>query len=1579
MLAVVLLAVILVQTDFVQNAVVSRITSKLSRELNTEVRIKHVSIGFFNRLNLEGALIRDQAKDTALYAGAVKLRITDWFFLKDKVELKYIGIENAVVKMDRSDSVWNYQFIVDYFTPETKREENRRKIVLDLKKVDLKNVLFRRFDLWEGKKVQARVGFLYVDAHNMDFVQKRFRINEINMTSPDVIMEDITALNPDVSPRLQSETGLYFNKNNIWVSIDSMQVRKGRFIYHKGEAYKTSADGVFDAKNINLTDLNLVAGKYLFNKDTMMANIRMRTKERSGFELRNLTSAFRLTPQQMEFSNLTIQTPESQVTDYLSLNFNDFNKDFKNFESDITIRGNFVGSRIATNDLGYFAPVFKDWKKIYALSGRMIGTFNDFAINNLFLKSNDNLYVRGNLRMTGLPDFKNTIISLTGMQMSATANELSAFAPKIRELKSPDFNALGRINYQGDFHGTIRDFMTKGMLQTALGNLNANVNMQLPANGEPAYSGIVSTNRFDLGRFLNSKDFGLVSFDGRIEGNSFDLDRASATLNGHFDYLEVKDYTYRDIDVKGVVQNKFFTGELNLADSNAALVGNVEVDFKGDKPRFNVVGDLATINLKNTGFTQKDINISALFDLNFEGNNLDDFVGNAKMLNAAVSVDGRSVQFDSLNIESYYDTDNNKVLTIGSNEFDAEIYGNYVIRDIPATFQSFLHSYYPAIINQPTRIPQNQQARFTINTYNFSDYASLIDPRLSGLDNIKISGEVNTYGDGRFYLNADIPNAMYNNYRLQNGVFKGDGNYSKLDISGNMERLQLAKNTVFPNTQLLVSSETDHSRVKLSTGTGANSFNEVNLDADVYTIDDGVRINFRPSYFILNNKQWDLEERGEIFVGRRQATARNVKFSQGNQELIVESESNNSNNLLVQMRRIDLGDILPLVVPAPEMDGFVNGTVRLKNFFGPFSAEGSLRVDEFKIDGDSVGIVNMISTYDSRNHNILFQGNADNEKYKFDLNGRYAIRDSTNMPLVANFDFKGTRAHILNRFLSTLLSDIEADVFGKLTVAGTFKNPYLLGNLDLRNAAMTVNFTQVRYTADNINLNMTDQLIDLGDVTLKDSYNNQGKLSGVIYHNRLRDMRYDISATSDKLLVLDTKAKDNKNFYGKAIGDVDFSITGPQTNMVMNITGTVADSTDLYIPTADAKDISSADFMVFKDYSKKENTATPASTSSLMVNMDLTVNNRANMHLILDPLTGDIINAKGNGRLYITIPPVGDITMRGRYNIESGRYDFNFLSFVPKPFEFTGGNNYIEWNGDIAMARLNIDAQYTAQNVSVNDLLSGNSAAQVFSNSNIRSYRGDVYVIVEIRGNLEVPDISFRLDFPTGSVINSDPDFAAFLNRLATDKNEMVKQATYLIVFNSFAPYGQTSNMNFASAGVNTISQMITTELNKSLSDALFRITGDRSLQVDISGSTYSSASYYGTAAVNNTLDRQIINARISKSILDGKVIVTFGNNFDFNINAASALRNNNFQWLPDISVQIILSKDGRLRMLVFNRTSLGLAGAAGDIGRQNRQGVSLSYSKDFDKIFYRNRDSLLRDTFRAPAVPPPDSIMQFK
>ncbi|HSB93596.1 MAG TPA: hypothetical protein VLC28_10775, partial [Flavitalea sp.] len=60
MIALVILVWLLIQTTFVQNLIIHRVTSRLSKDLNTTVQIKHVDFDLFNSMLLEGTLVKDQ-------------------------------------------------------------------------------------------------------------------------------------------------------------------------------------------------------------------------------------------------------------------------------------------------------------------------------------------------------------------------------------------------------------------------------------------------------------------------------------------------------------------------------------------------------------------------------------------------------------------------------------------------------------------------------------------------------------------------------------------------------------------------------------------------------------------------------------------------------------------------------------------------------------------------------------------------------------------------------------------------------------------------------------------------------------------------------------------------------------------------------------------------------------------------------------------------------------------------------------------------------------------------------------------------------------------------------------------------------------------------------------------------------------------------------------------------------------------------------------------------------------------------------------------------------------------------------
>jgi hypothetical protein len=602
-------------------------------------------------------------------------------------------------------------------------------------------------------------------------------------------------------------------------------------------------------------------------------------------------------------------------------------------------------------------------------------------------------------------------------------------------------------------------------------------------------------------------------------------------------------------------------------------------------------------------------------------------------------------------------------------------------------------------------------------------------------------------------------------------------------------------------------------------------------------------------------------------------------------------------------------------------------------------------------------VVLLKGNYNSATGMAGFDVVSDNEKYKIVAKGSYNTKDSTGVPMVIDTELKDTKISMLNRFLEGLFSGITGEATGKLRVSGNPEAPDLKGSITLRKGGLKVDYTQVYYYIDSAVFKFDENGIDFGEFNVRDIRNNKGTVKGKLYERGFANMRFDFDMSTNKLLLLDTKPRDNQQFYGRAIGRATLSLKGPQENMRMSITGEVNDTTHIFIPSSISKETADADFIVFKKYGTEMQEEKKTSNTRLNIDLDLTANNQAAIDVILDELAGDVIKATGNGRLQINVPATGTMTMKGRYNIERGSYDFNFQSIIRKPFLLLpDAGNFIEWTGNPYDANLHIDAQYTAEGVTLNELLSNQALNLSTSSGSLRGYRGQVYVIADLRGKLSRPDIGFKIDFPPTSVIKNDNDLMLLMNRLQSDDNEMLKQVTYLIVFSSFASYGEArTSANVTSLGLNTISQKVTSELNKLVSNFLVKLTGDKSLQFDVGTSVYSSSSLFGGQDVGTSkVDRQNVNLKINKSLLDGKLIITFGGDFDFNLSNAQAAQTGNFQWLPDIRVEIVLSNDRKLRAVVFNKSSLDVNSGvnASGLGRRNRQGVSISYTRDFEKIF---------------------------
>lgn len=1562
--ALILLVWLLLQTGPVQNYLVGKVTDRLSKDLHTTVKIDKVDFSLFDKMDLDNTLILDQHKDTLLSAGALKLRITDWFFFKQNIELKYIGLEDAIIRQHRTDSVWNFQFLIDYFASPQKNK-TKNKVVLKIQKLDLKNVVYTKKDDWYGQLMTLKASSLLVDADTIDLTKNLFLIHSIDMDRAYYKVENYDGIDTVKIVRVKRDkTKPLFNPGNIRVHASTINL-KNCFLA-TGLRDEIPVEGFFDGRKIEISRISGTVKNLDFIKDTITAQVDVSAVERSGFRVKELQTNYKLTPQKMELSKLYIKTGGSIITNYFEMQFQDFNADLKDYVDKVVMRSNIRHSIVSTDDIAYFAPALINWKEKFLVNGDFNGTVSDFFVQNVFLKNGYNTYASGNLHVKDVTDPSKSDFTLSNANLQTNSREISFLFPDIAKVKSPDLTALGNVHFVGTVNFKTKNAVinANGALASALGGMSTNLAMAFPKNAEPTYKGNVRAKQFNLGKFLSVPDLGNVTFNGTVEGRSFKIGNISTRLNGNFTSLTYKDYAYSNLTFNGEIKHKNFTGDFKAADTNFNFTSNIIVDLNGEAPSFNVLGDLVNANLRAMKFTTDSVSITGLLDLNFRGHNIDDFLGYAKVLNASVTHNNHTLDFDSLVVTAALDSNNHKELTLASNEFNVSVAGQYSILQLPQSFQAFLSRYFPSYINPPKSDISNQDFVVTLKTFDFDSYAQLIDSNLSDFNDILLTGKINTVKGNKFDWLLNVPSAKYKHYSLEDAKFTGAGTADSLLLTGNIDKIFISDSTYFPNTKIEIHSSNDLSHVFISTSANA-TLNKANLDAEVTTMPDGVRINFHPSSFVLNDKTWNLQNQGEVVIRNHFSSAKNMEFVQGFQKISIETVESNgtSNALAVRLKDLNMGDVFPLFINRPSMEGIANGNIFLRDIYTNFNADAKIQLTQYRLNNDSIGIVDVTANYD-KSGKIIYQVKANNNEFVLDGNGYYDLKDSVGKPLATTLKLDHAKIGILNTFLGTLFDNITGLATGTISLHGSFKDLHLTGEAHLDSGALTVKYTNVRYTIPSADFVFKEDEIDFGTFDIKDKLGNTGTVKGVLKESGFKNNSYNLSMSTNKLLVLDTKAKDNPLFYGNVIGKVNLSLTGPEENMRMSINGEPADISHFYIQTNANSKNSDADFIVFKQYGVQLQPENEANNSNLNIDLNLTANNLVTVSVILDELTGDIIEATGNGKLSIHVPAVGDVSMSGRYNIERGNYNFNFQSLVKRPFELLPEqNSYIEWNGNPYNANINITARYTAKNVTLSDLTSG-SASSILLDQNILGYRGDVYVIADLNGKLSHPDIKFKLDFPEGSAIRSNDNFNRLLAKMESDENEMLKQVTWLIVFNSFSPYGElAAGQSFVqSTGINTISQKVAGVLNSYISDFLYKLTGDKTLHFDVGAKTYSSYSLSG-ASSSNTLDRTAVELKVNKSLLNNKVIITFGGDLDFNISGAAATTSNNgFQWLPDISVQIILSRDRKLRAIVFNHSSIGYGGTAGAIGRVTRQGISISYSRDFDKMFGRDDDINLAD-----------------
>ncbi|MBR4995347.1 MAG: translocation/assembly module TamB domain-containing protein [Alistipes sp.] len=173
-------------------------------------------------------------------------------------------------------------------------------------------------------------------------------------------------------------------------------------------------------------------------------------------------------------------------------------------------------------------------------------------------------------------------------------------------------------------------------------------------------------------------------------------------------------------------------------------------------------------------------------------------------------------------------------------------------------------------------------------------------------------------------------------------------------------------------------------------------------------------------------------------------------------------------------------------------------------------------------------------------------------------------------------------------------------------------------------------------------------------------------------------------------------------------------------------------------PVADSTSYLVRRKMAFERRNRQRQTTT--SSNPLNINIELTAKPNTEVQLVIDPTVGDIIKARGNGEMSMRIVPSANIfEMYGDYTITEGSYLFTLQNIINKKFIIESGST-IQWTGDPLDARLNIDAVYKLK-ASLQPLLSSTTLENI-------TRAVPVECIINLTERLTAPTVTFDIEVP---------------------------------------------------------------------------------------------------------------------------------------------------------------------------------------------------------------------------------------
>jgi hypothetical protein len=1264
-------------------------------------------------------------------------------------------------------------------------------LVLDQQKDTLLNTPKFLVDVTRFSLKKRIIAINTVQINNGSFFLKSYKNKSTNL---DFIIDYF-----DSGPRTVKK-----KKKPYQISFDRIILNNVGFKY-KNYRRDTVMKGVnFD--DVALRDVNGIFENLNTKDHLLQTNIKDLTfKEKSGFYLKNLSAFTTIDTNGIELKKLMLLTNRSRLSDYFQMRFKDFG-DFDDYINKVRMNANFVDSHVSSRDVSFFTSELDQMSLDIDVDGHITGLVNSLRAKKLAVKAGKATYIKGDFIVKGLPYIKETFmdlkIELAGTNKTDLDEIVTSITGKKGTIVPKIVDKFGNINFNGSFTGFQNDFIAFGEFKTQLGRLVSDVNMKIDKKGIPSYTGNVKTYDFNIGTLVDEKMLGRLSASLYVKGRGTEINSLSEKIDGDIDYIDFNNYRYRNVNIDGTFDKKYFDGSLKINDKNVQLTFDGGVNLNPKLPVFNFKASIKNAKLKALKLYKDSLKIDAVFSTNFSGNNLNNIQGNLRLQEIRLDNVKGIYNIDSVDLQAS-GLGKERSLTIKSDILDASIKGQYDLNTIPSYYKALAKKYIPSLKADIVKFG-DQIFQFNLTVKKFEPIAELLVPGLEIEDQAIFAGNFDS-PNNIATLNGFIKKLKYKGIVVNNIIVDENSSPNQIQAIFTSDRVDLNDSLYIKNVNIsnILRNDSLSLNVKLS---NEDDVNQLDLNGLIeFANDTTARVSILPSILKVNNEEWKIQEKVRINFHEGKTEISNFDLNNGRQLLTLDGilSSDPKDLLLVGFKDFSLTTLNPFVKTLGlKLSGNVNGETSLANILKSPEIRDHIKIDSLILNDTYIGVLTDTSSYDGSKNtanistNIIAAdretlralGNLDLEKKEIDLRVKL---DKSELA-------------VFEPFLNNLVSNLKGHVSSSLSVTGALDKPSIKGEVTLDEAAMTINYLKTRYTISD-EVSVDNSVIDIRDLKLLDVDNNEAIANGTVDLNNVNNPTLDVVVNATNFMALNTTEKDNPLYFGQAYATGIFKFKGPTNKMYIDIDAKTEKGTVFNLPLNSSETVSNKDFITFvsKDtanYVKKQ-TSFDGLTMSLKLSVD--ANSTANIFTTLGNLSG-----KGYSKnLALKINSFGDFEMSGDYIIESGSFDFTAQEVINKKFSIRQGGT-IRWTGNPTTAQINLKAIYSLR-ASTTDLYA--AANRESSNANQRVL---TEVEMGLTGLLLKPDIKLDVFFPSNPAIKEE--MQSYFN----DDNNRNLQALSLIIRRSFAPGSGKEDLGkqLSSGVASTATELLFNQFNNVLS-----------------------------------------------------------------------------------------------------------------------------------------------------------------